>query len=293
MIDPSDRLVRLRAKVEALISRQFLAAMTLLDEASTDEELLTLLNTGRTDEALAPLGAAVATLGALFVDNYMTAGKEAADWLSAALAAPFVFNPLDDRAIQEMQRRQIEIIDGFTNAQERASTDAVMAGILAGDTPEGLVRRFKRSLGLTPRQSQELEGVRRAALANDVKPAQIETALDRHARAQRRQRAGVVGRVEAQRAVQAGNAEAYWQALAAGILTDDQVRRVWNTIDDDRRRPHHGTMEGQERGITEFFTSGLGNALMFPGDPSAPAEDTLECRCSISTRILIPAPTKQ
>jgi hypothetical protein len=44
-------------------------------------------------------------------------------------------------------------------------------------------------------------------------------------------------------------------------------------------------MEGQTVKYGEKFVSGLGNELAYPGDPDAPAEDRINCRCWREFRI--------
>jgi len=46
-------------------------------------------------------------------------------------------------------------------------------------------------------------------------------------------------------------------------------------------------MHNQVRGYREAFESGAGNLLMYPGDPNAPPEDRIQCRCAVATRISI------
>ena len=86
---------------------------------------------------------------------------------------------------------------------------------------------------------------------------------------------------EALAATQAGVHAALTQAEQRGILSE--IRQSWQTIPDERRRPSHAAMQGQERPLGVPFTSGLGNSLRFPGDPQAPVEDRIRCRCHLET----------
>lgn len=58
-------------------------------------------------------------------------------------------------------------------------------------------------------------------------------------------------------------------------------KKEWLATGDDRTRSWHSSMSGQVVVINEKFTSGLGNKLEYPGDPSAPLADTVQCRCTI------------
>ena len=56
-------------------------------------------------------------------------------------------------------------------------------------------------------------------------------------------------------------------------------RREWLAALDDRTRDDHREAHGQERDLDEPFDVG-GEALDFPGDPSASPEQIVNCRCS-------------
>ena len=63
------------------------------------------------------------------------------------------------------------------------------------------------------------------------------------------------------------------------------VNKVWIATGDDRTREWHLSMDGQERAKDEEFTDGLGNELMYPGDPDAASNTTWNCRCSMRSHI--------
>jgi hypothetical protein len=50
-------------------------------------------------------------------------------------------------------------------------------------------------------------------------------------------------------------------------------------------RGSHRAMHGQTRGVDEPFESGAGFSLMYPGDVNAPPEETIQCRCTVGTRM--------
>jgi hypothetical protein len=98
-------------------------------------------------------------------------------------------------------------------------------------------------------------------------------------------RSQTIARSEALRAIHVGQDAEYRQAIADGHLRADQLEQEWNTAADERVRHSHRAMNGQKRPFGEAFVSGLGNLLLYPGDPSAPAEDVIDCRCAVGTRI--------
>jgi SPP1 gp7 family putative phage head morphogenesis protein len=65
------------------------------------------------------------------------------------------------------------------------------------------------------------------------------------------------------------------------LFTDWGVKRhEWLATSDNRTRDSHRAADGQVRDITEPFDVG-GSKLMYPGDPSGPADETIQCRCTV------------
>lgn len=88
-------------------------------------------------------------------------------------------------------------------------------------------------------------------------------------------------------AYNSGRNHAIRQMIDNGTITQDQVEKRWRTMRDEQVRHSHATMQGQRRGFTAPFNSGLGSLLMFPGDQSLGArdDDIYNCRCSIEYTI--------
>ena len=61
--------------------------------------------------------------------------------------------------------------------------------------------------------------------------------------------------------------------------------KVWLATDDSRTRETHDLADGQRTLMSEPFRVG-GAALMFPGDPRGPAQEVINCRCSLLPLIL-------
>lgn len=115
--------------------------------------------------------------------------------------------------------------------------------------------------------------------------AQINRMVQRYAERMLAYRSRVIARTEALWAVNAGNDNMYRQAIERGQLEIGNIVRQWNTARDNRVRDSHVGMNGQRRGLNEAFVSGFGNELRYPGDRNAPAFETIQCRCVVSTRI--------
>jgi uncharacterized protein with gpF-like domain len=73
---------------------------------------------------------------------------------------------------------------------------------------------------------------------------------------------------------------ANYGAGRAARETNLPLNREWIASGDERTRETHAEADGQIVGMDEPFTVG-GASLMYPGDPAGPAEEVINCRCSV------------
>lgn len=96
-------------------------------------------------------------------------------------------------------------------------------------------------------------------------------------------RAVTVARTETLAAVNGG---AY-----AGAVRDAEERgdpapfKAWIATEDTRTRPTHEDADGQRTLLTSPFQVG-GAQILFPGDPRGPANEVINCRCSLLPIVL-------
>jgi hypothetical protein len=93
-------------------------------------------------------------------------------------------------------------------------------------------------------------------------------------------RATVVARTETIGALNAGRADAFDAFEDERDPEDPELEKMWLATDDSRTRPDHREAEGQRVPVDQPFTVG-GAELMFPGDPSGPADQVIQCRCTM------------
>lgn len=89
-------------------------------------------------------------------------------------------------------------------------------------------------------------------------------------------RAVVIARTEALGALNGSRADAF---SAFADEEDVEMERMWLSTIDSRTRPTHVLADGQRTGVTDPFMVG-GFPLMFPGDPSGPPQEVIQCRCT-------------
>lgn len=114
-------------------------------------------------------------------------------------------------------------------------------------------------------------------------PIVIEEGLTSEQKAYRRLTTGMSGvaRILTTRAREEAKAEYATRVGAVG--------KSWKTRKDGRVRVSHADLEGDFVELDEPFVTVRGNSLLRPGDPAAPIEETINCRCRLSYRMPLEA----
>lgn len=60
-----------------------------------------------------------------------------------------------------------------------------------------------------------------------------------------------------------------------------RYRKEWIARRDDKTRDTHAELSGSVQYADRYFVTSTGAKLMYPGDPRAPAEEIINCRCYI------------
>jgi hypothetical protein len=90
-------------------------------------------------------------------------------------------------------------------------------------------------------------------------------------------RATVIARTETIGALNAGRHDAFRMVADDA---DEPLEMFWLATDDNRTRHTHSEAEGQRVPVGSAFTVG-GAELRFPGDPSGPPQEVIQCRCTM------------
>ncbi len=215
------------------------------------------------------------------------------------------------------------IVDDQRNAIRQALTAGMERGVNPRTSAMDIVGRVNRAtgqresgiIGLTAQQEQFARNARDELASGD--PAQLRNYLTRTRRDARfdrtiakairdetpvpadiigkaterykarllELRGTTIGRTEALASLHAAKQESYIQAAEAGQVSEGDIRRVWDSAGDMRVRHTHAILDGKTAGLREPFRSVSGALLMYPGDPSAPAAETIACRCNLTYRI--------
>lgn len=247
-----------------------------------------------------------AVVGVRFDPSY----PRAADW-TARHGASLVQVFTDD------QRGAIR--DAVEDSLRTGTNPRTAAIQIAGPVNRVTGRREGGVLGLTRSQTDYLINARRELLSGD--PAQMAHYLTRNARnrlsdsAVRKAiregrpvpadivgramtgysngllkvRADMVARTESTQATSAARQDAMRMTLEAAGLSETDVERQWRCTHDKRTRETHRQLDGQKViGLETPFKSPSGALLRYPGDPDAPASETINCRCFCTMRLIRP-----
>lgn len=75
-----------------------------------------------------------------------------------------------------------------------------------------------------------------------------------------------------------GRLDSYKNLADQGVVQ----KKVWMATPDDRTRPTHIDLDGEEQDIDKAFSNGC----QFPGDGNGPAEEVWQCRCTMTDHII-------
>ena len=316
VVDDALRLFRLLEEQEERIQRIFLTAIENMRDELNIAELADLLQEGRAADAIGRLQYIADQLGSASGMAFIAAGQSAAEFLDSAGLGRVVFDQVNINAVAAMQRNRLDLVREFTREQARATWAALTEGVESGTNPIAQARNFRDSIGLTKRQWGAVNNHREDLMRAHTDPDAASRALQRKNRDRRydrtiraarrgnkaiasdkldrmvdryteisfRKRSETIARTEALRAVHQGNEEAYRQAIESEVFKPEQLERTWRTSVDGRERDTHRKLNGTTAKWGEAWTTENGS-LRYPGDPLAPPEETIRCRCAILTRI--------
>ncbi len=310
--DTTSRLDRLLNAAEPKLAEAFARMVAVIKSKLTLKDIADAIEKGLWGKAFDEALKAAPILGEAYQASFLTAARDTARVLGRGLGnIQIVFDQTNFGAVNAMQRNMLRLVQGFTNEQRELVRQIITDGIARGMNPRAIAREFKDSIGLTPGQQQAVRNFRRALETSDpavlqralrdrrfdstlraalegrtpLTQAQIDKMVGRYTERMLGYRAETIARTEALRAVHEGAREMYDQAIASGDLDRNNLSQEWQTAMDERVRHSHAPMHGQVQPYGVPFVSGKGNSLRYPGDPDAPPEEVINCRCAVLTRM--------
>jgi hypothetical protein len=312
---PNEQLLELLDRQEARVRKAFMRFLATVQSGPVVAQLTELLEANDVEGALRIVDSYFTRFANIIPDVIREVGGAAAAELAEALpeiATAIVFDPTNPRAAALAAESRARLIRGFSEQQHVATHQAIARGVGRGAGTQEIARSFRDSIGLTANQEsyvdtyrQQLQSLDARALDRALRDrrydGRVSTALERDRPLTQRQidtmvaryraralaaRADTIARTEALTAYSQAREEALDQMIAQTRLNANRVVRVWHSTHDSRVREWHASMEGQEREPGDGFEDGLGNLVRYPGDPLAPAETRINCRCTLGFRVL-------
>jgi hypothetical protein len=196
-----------------------------------------------------------------------------------------ILNPVHIEAARSLETRAIQ---QFKDDARGAIKQAVERGLREGKGPYAISKSLRGVVGLAPNQEQAVasfeqalrEGKvgramrytlrdKRLKISKDMTPAQIEKAVAAYRRKMIAFHSDTVARTATLDALKKGQRLAWEQAIENGAVDRNRLYKKWVSVGDDRVRPEHVAMNGEE----VHFDSVYSNSEMVPG------ESTWSCRC--------------
>ncbi len=308
-------MIKLLALLEKTLGKDWREVVEWMRSQNSLDAIEARLIAGDYANVIAQVEAAALRFAADTQTAYVTAGQKAAKWLDPKVPDALVrFDQTNTRAVQRAQANQLELVSGFSTEQREVTQNILVEGARAGTNPRVMARDLRDSIGLTANQEGHVRSYRRAlesgdyanAMGRELRDARSDRTLralardgeqldpkriDKLAEAYRKNyvgyRAEVIARTEGLRAAHQGTEELHRQAVERGDVEADALIQTWHASNGPRTRDSHRALDGQERPMGKPFVTKDGIELRYPGDPRAPASETAQCRCSVSTSFVL------
>jgi uncharacterized protein with gpF-like domain len=234
-----------------------------------------------------------------------------------------VFNARNQRAEGWLRQHSATLVKEISDDQRTAVREHLEAGMAAGLNPRTValdlvgrinVQSGKREggvIGLTSSQAAwarnyeaELTNLNPNALLRNLRDKRFDGAVRKAVKAGQplspgliqkmvaayrtralRYRAESIGRTEAIASLNQSQKEAMQQAIDVGKVKARYVTKTWKDARDVRVRNSHVHLNGQTVPFSGKFKSISGATLDYPGDPEAPAEERINCRCRMAVKV--------
>lgn len=322
---PTDRIEALLEKWPPEIRGAFLESIRDIVDRARLGAIVTALERGDIDGAIRAIGidtAAFLPLDTTLRRAFIEAGTSAASTILTRQIV-FRFDARNPAAEDWIATRSSEAIVEIVDDQRTAVRETVTEGMRQGANPRATAlniigrvsaqtgRREGGIVGLTSQQAGYVANARRELASGDPeqmaryftrlrrdrrfdpivakaikagKPLDQDTVArltSRYADRLLAFRGEAIARTESLSALNAAAFEAYRQAVEKGTVSANAVRKTWKATKDKRTRDTHRELDGESVSLSETFRNGL----MFPGDPSGPASEVINCRCRLIYRI--------
>lgn len=308
-------------RLDAATAEAFLIYVATVRSPAFIREVERLIRVNQIEEAINLIDSHVRRFASVIPRNYTRVGLSTVESLEPTIRRlrpriAISFDPAHPRAAAQAQRQLLDLISRIGNEQKTAIRTALTEAFNDGAGPRQAARAFRDSIGLTDSQRRAVQRYRellergsvaalergladgrfsprldtlaaRKEYLDALTPDDIDRMVASYERRYIKYRSEVIARTETTQTLNAANEEAFTQVIDQAGIGDEFIERTWQYTHDSRTRDSHRNLRtGVVRGMSTPFVTGLGNAALYPCDPSLPAEDRIQCRCTVTHRIL-------
>ena len=249
------------------------------------------------------------------IQNAVQAGGDLASRWAKADKIVFSLNVTESNTARFINSYQADKIREITEDFQNVLGESIRNGINEGLGPREIARNFKDNIGLTTRQEQSIRNYERLLREADsgaldralrdrrfdrsvaesiagrkqLTEDQIQRMVGRYRERYLKYRAETIARTEAVRLVSVGQTR-FWESLVEeGRVQQEAIYKKWIVTQDGRLRESHASIPRLNPDgvpMNGSFLSTLGY-IRFPGDPAAPAANSINCRCAIFYKVRV------
>lgn len=256
------------------LARDLLRAYEIIRESLSDAEMARLIASGQIDQIVddALLDRAFGPFREKVIDAIEAGFKANTRNLPQRELGRVAFDVLNPRVIDAVRTLDSRVM----NTLKEDVRDVVRAhaenALREGQAPKSIVADIRPLVGLTPEQFRHRNAYRDKLLALVKKPLtdqQVERKVAAYERRIVGNNARTTARTVALDSQKLGQRLSWDDAIRKGIVNPVDMVERWVTVGDDRVRPEHVAMNGEEKPYNGTYSNG----------DTIPGEGEFNCRC--------------
>jgi hypothetical protein len=319
-----EKVLALASTLEGKLARQFLESLKRLKDSIDIETLTEYISQNRYDLVFARLSMNLVDKGfgafsMALTNAYAKSGELIAELISPVVnpitggETQVIFDVVHPRVAQVANYYKMGKIQQIEEDIREVIRQTVYDAVQQGMNPRDTAKLIRGNIGLTKHQMKAVDNFRlmletkpQRALHSELRDKRFDPLLARMIESKERipaqkidqmveayrqkyitHRAVAIARTESIRIMNMASRQIWVDMVAEGKIPEEYIIRKWKTAGDKNVRHAHREipkMNPDGVGLNEPFNSPLG-AIMYPGDPSAPAANVVNCRCTIFHRV--------
>jgi len=192
------------------------------------------------------------------------------------------FNVVVPETLQLIEQYAGQQIVGISQTTLSNVRQVLRRGFSEGRTLTQLMADLEGFVGLTPRQTEAIEGLRTRLTEQGIAPRRVQQQVDQAARRALQLRVESIARTESISASMLGQEILWREAAQQGLLDTERFRRLWIVTPDDRLCrticAPIPSRNSEGRRLDEPFDTPIGQIQRPPAHPM--------CRCALSSTVV-------